>query len=470
MEKYYLAIDIGASSGRHILGHVENGKIVLQEVYRFPNGAAKKNGHLCWDFDAMFGHIVEGIAKCGEMGIHPVSLGIDTWGVDFVLLDENDEHIGDYVAYRDKRTKNADREIDEIIPFPELYRRTGIQNQFYNTIYQLWGLKKEHPEYLERAKRLLLTTEYFNFLLTGVKKSEYTNCTTTSLMKSGTMEWDRELMEMLGFPPDIFGRVFMPGTLVGGLKKEIRDRVGFDTNVVLAATHDTASAIMAVPAKDEDSVLLSSGTWSLLGVELDHSITSDKSRKSGFTNEGGYDHRNRFLRSIMGLWIVQSIRNELNGAGDKKYSFAELSGLAEKAESFKSEINVSDGRFAAPDSMISEIRGYCRETGQAVPETPGELMQCAYMSLAKCYAESVRDLEEITGKEFRCMNIVGGGSKDGYLNGLTARLTGLPVYAGPSEGTSLGNLIAQMIREGEFAGLSQARAAIRKSFEIKEYR
>lgn len=462
---YYLAIDIGASSGRHILGSFQNGKYMLEEIYRFENGYSEKNGHFCWDIASLKENVIAGISMCKELGKIPKTVGIDTWGVDFALVDENGELIGDTVAYRDNRTSTVPDILEEVISFEELYEKTGIQKQPYNTIYQLLALKKENPEQLESADRLLLMPEYLSFILTGVKKNEYTNATTTALVNADKKTWDFELIKTLGLPEKIFGELCEAGSVVGEFSDVIREKVGFNATVVFPATHDTGSAYLAVPARDDKAVYISSGTWSLLGTENLTPNTSDLSREANFTNEGGYNYRYRFLKNIMGLWMIQSIRRNL----DKKYTFMELEEMAKESTYFTSVVDVNDNCFLAPDNMIDAVKDYCKKTGQAIPESIGEVMQCVYISLAKCYGEAITNLEKISEKKYTSVNIVGGGSKDGYLNMLTAKYTGLPVFAGPTEGTALGNLMCQMITDGVFVNLNEARAAIEKSFEIKKY-
>ncbi len=464
--KYYLAVDIGASSGRHILAHVEEGKMILEEVYRFENGASKRNGHDCWDLEHLYKSILEGMKACGDMGKAPVSMGIDTFGVDFVLLDDNGAIIGDTVAYRDARTEGMDKVVEQTISWADLYSRIGIQKAVFNTIYQFAALKGEHPEQLAAAKRFLMIPEYFNYRLTGNAVNEYTNATTTSLINARTKTWDWEVLEKLGVPTGIFGEPAMPGTLVGTLTDEVKAYVGYDCKVMLPATHDTGSAYLAVPARDDNAVYISSGTWSLLGVENAEPITNEAAMAENFTNEGGYQYRFRFLKNIMGLWMIQSIRRNL----DKKYSFAELETLAREASDFTSMVDVNDDCFMNPVNMIEAVKEYCAKSGQPVPETVGQVMQCVYISLADCYAKSIKGLEKITGKTYTSINIVGGGSKDGYLNELTAKASGLTVFAGPTEGTALGNLMVLMMDEGEYADLAAAREAIKASFEIKEIR
>ena len=459
MHTYHLAIDIGASSGRHILGHVENGKIILEEVYRFPNGAAEQSGHLCWDVDALFSEILTGMQACKDTGKIPVTLGLDTWAVDFVLLDENNHRIGDAVSYRDSRTEGMREWVRQCIPDKELYRRTGIQYQPFNTIYQLTAIRDSLPQ----AHSMLMIPDYFHFLLTGNKCFEYTNASSTGLLNAAEKTWDRELIDLLGFPQQLFPPLHLPGTTVGRLTPEIQARVGFDCTVVLPATHDTGSAFMAVPARDDHSVYLSSGTWSLLGVENAHPITTAESMQANFTNEGGYEYRYRYLKNIMGLWMIQNIRSENQG----KYSFQELIDMAEAAE-FDGVIDVNDDMFLAPASMTQAVKDYCTQHGLPVPETLGQLLKCVYRSLAVCYRNAIAELEGLTGKTYTAIHIVGGGSQAEYLNRLTAKATGLPVYAGPTEGTALGNLIAQMIYQGTFSSLAEARAAIHRSFPIQE--
>ncbi len=479
MQQYYLAIDIGASSGRHILGSVENGKIVLEEVFRFDNKQVHKNGHDCWDMDNLWNGILGGLKACKELGKIPKTVGIDTWGVDYVLLDENDKPVGDAVAYRDSRTAGMDAVVEQAIPAELLYEKTGIQKQLFNTIYQLAALKNEHPEQLEKAKSLLMIPDYFNFLLTGVKKQEYTNATTSNLVNAKEKKWDREIIERLGLPQGLFGELAMPGTVVGEFTEAIREEVGYSATVILPATHDTGSAFLAVPAKDDNAAYLSSGTWSLLGVENAEPITTEESRLENFTNEGGAWYRFRYLKNIMGLWMIQSIRRELNGtayvagrtskyADGKQWSFPDLIEAAKGAAGFISVVDANDDSFLAPESMIDAIKAYCEKTGQAVPETVGEIMQCVYRSLAKLYREAVQGLSAITGKTYTSLNIVGGGCQDMYLNQLTANATGLTVYAGPVEGTAIGNLVVQFIAAGEFEDLQSTRNAIKESFAIKE--
>lgn len=465
MEKYYLAVDIGASGGRHILGSVKDEKIVLEEVYRFENGMTEIDGILCWNTERIFSEILNGMRKCGEIGKIPTTMSIDTWGVDFVLLDESGKPLGKTVGYRDSRTDGMDDVVYRSISPEELYRRTGIQKAMYNTIYQLTAVREKQPELLEKAKVLLMTPDYYQFLLTGVRMQEYTIASTSQLLEVQSGEWDTELIERLGLPKDIFLKPCQPGTAVGKLRPEIAEQVGFDTEVVLCPSHDTASAVLSVPALGENTLFISSGTWSLMGVELLTANSSDAARVANFANEGGYGKRYRFLKNIMGLWMIQSVRRELA----PEIGYGELCAAASR-ESISSIVDCNDERFLAPRSMAKAVQDYCRETNQQVPETLPELACVIYNSLAMCYAKTVAQLEEITGVHYDSINIIGGGSNAEYLNELTAKFTHRTVLAGPSEATATGNILSQMIGAGEFNGIADARNCVIASFEVREYR
>ncbi len=465
MGNYYLAIDIGASSGRHILGRLEHGTMKLEEIYRFENGLTEREGHLCWSHDRLFDEILTGIKKCKESSKIPVSLGIDTWGVDFVLLDKEDKLLGDTVGYRDGRTKGMDKKVYELISEEDLYARTGIQKAIFNTIYQLMAVKTEHPGQMDEAAALLMTPDYFHFLLTGVKMQEYTNATTGQLVNPETKEWDYELIDLLGYNREIFLPIHTPGTVAGHLKKEIQELVGFDCQVVLPGTHDTASAVLSVPANDDDFLYISSGTWSLMGIETKKANCSPQSKAANITNEGGYDYRFRYLKNIMGLWMIQNVKKEFQDA----YSFSQLCDMAAECDSFPSRVDVDDDCFLAPKSMIEQVQKFCRETGQKEPKTPGEIAAVVYNSLGECYAKTAKEIEAIMGRSYSRIHVVGGGANASYLNQLTAKYTGKKVHAGPTEATAIGNLTAQMIKAGEFTSVEEARSCIYDSFEITQY-
>ncbi len=465
MNPYYLAIDIGASSGRHILAHLEDGKMVLEEIHRFPNGMVECGDENVWDVEELFAQIKLGMKKCAEAGKVPVSVGVDTWGVDFVLLDENGKRIGNAVAYRDGRTKGMDDEVYKIIPEDELYARTGIQKAIFNTIYQLMALKVKKPEQLAQAKTMLMMPDYFHYLLSGVAATEYTNATTGQLVSPVTKDWDMELIERLGYPKEIFQKLVTPGTALGDLTAQVQAEVGFNCKVVAPATHDTGSAVIAVPTNSDNTIYISSGTWSLMGTELMEANCSPESKKCNLTNEGGYDYRFRYLKNIMGLWMIQSVKKEIGG----ELGFGEICEQASKC-SISSIVDCNDDRFLAPENMTKEVQAACAESGQQVPEGIAEVASVIYNSLAKCYAKTIGEIAEITGQKYDCIHIVGGGANADYLNRLTARETGLTVYAGPTEATAIGNLAAQMLAVGELKNLQDARACVFDSFEIQTYK
>lgn len=454
---YVLAIDIGASSGRHILGSIENGRLTLEEIYRFPNGAAMQGDMLCWDADALWQHILKGMKKCKDLGKIPASVGVDTWGVDYMLLDGAGKPLGPMAAYRDKRTEK----VLSRIPDDWLFARTGIAKQPFNTVYQLMS---EPADKLQKARRCLFVPDYFHYLLSGVMVNEFTESSTSALLNAGTGTWDAQVLEKAGIPLHLFPEApVKSGAVLGGLTAEVQAVVGYNCQVILPASHDTGSAYMAVPARDEHAVYLSSGTWSLLGVEMDHPNTSEDARMIGFTNEGAYDGRVRFLRNIMGLWMLQCIRHE----NDDRYSFAEMADMALAAD-YACTVDVGDNRFLAPASMTEEVKKALQEQGAPEPDLP-QLLHCVNKSLALCYAQAIADLETLSGKKFTSINIVGGGSQSKVLNQWTADATRLPVYAGPSEGTALGNVAAQLIALGKMQDLKEARARIREDFDIQVY-
>ncbi|WP_026675651.1 rhamnulokinase [Alkalihalobacterium bogoriense] len=461
---YSLAVDIGASSGRLMLGYIEDGTLQLQEIHRFENKLIELNGHFCWDIDKLFEEIKAGIKKCHDVGVTPTSIGIDTWAVDFVLLDENNDRITDAVAYRDPRTDGIMEEVFDIIMKERLYLETGIQFQKFNTIYQLYALKKQQPDLLQKAKRFLMIPDYLHFLLTGKATNEYTNATSTQLVNAFTKKWDRDILEKLDLNPNMFGSIDMPKTVVGPLRKELEEEFGFTMDVILPATHDTGSAVVAVPEMD-DTIYISSGTWSLIGVENHFPICVVKALDYNFTNEGGVDYRFRFLKNIMGLWMIQEVRRNYNNS----YSFAELVELSLQANDFHSTVNVDDERFLMPANMIEEIQAYCKETNQAVPETPGEIAKCVYASLVNSYVQAIAEIEDIFEKTFSKINIIGGGSQNELLNQLIANATNKEVYAGPIEATAIGNLVAQLMALNEIKSIEEARALIKQSFEVKQY-
>ena len=463
---YHLAIDIGASSGRHILGSLKDGKLQLEEIYRFDNGIHKVDDEYCWNLKGLFKEIKNGIRKCKEVGKIPKTIGIDTWAVDFVLLDQNDEVLGNTVSYRDDRTEGFMEKAFEVIPKDMLYLHTGIQFQRFNTLYQLLAIKDKKPGILDSAKAFLMIPDYLNFLLTGQKVNEYTNATSTQLINSFDRVWDENILKEYGINKEIFGEIKMPKTSIGNLREELVGEFGFDMEVILPATHDTGAAFISSVCNDPDSIYVSSGTWSLIGVENRFPICVPQAMDYNFTNEGGIDYRFRFLKNIMGLWVIQEVRRNLY----YRYSFSELVEEANKHKDFPSIIDVDHDRFLNPNNMTDEIKLYCMETGQRVPELVGEIAYCVFNSLAHSYKKAVDNLEEIFEKDFERINIFGGGCQNNLLNQLVADVTSKEVLAGPIEATAIGNISAQLISTGELEDLVQARRVIKESFEINIFK
>lgn len=451
---YYIAIDIGASSGRHIVGRLEDGKIKLKEVYRFANGAKHSGGHLVWNAARLEREVLNGLKAAAGQGYQPDFIGIDTWAVDYALLDADGEIMGDIYSYRDGRTQKAAEAVHRHISFEQLYKTTGIQYQPFNTIYQLFADKRGGK--LERASYFLMLPDYLNYRLTGVKKQEYTNATSTGMVNALSHDWDGDIIDSLGYDRKLFGVLSQPGTVVGRLKKEVADYVGYNAAVVLPATHDTASAVLAAPI-EFGQAYISSGTWSLLGAEQPFAHTDDESRNANYSNEGSVNFTFRYQKNIMGLWMLQSIKKELGGI-----TFPELINLARGKEK-NYIVDVNDKRFLSPQSMIAEINAAVgRELGTA------SLVRTVYDSLALSYKQAIEELEVNTGAVFDSINIIGGGSRDGLLNELTSKVTGKKVITGPVEATATGNIIAQMISAGEIKDISAAREIIKNSFEISE--
>lgn len=450
---YYLAIDIGASSGRHILSHIENEKLVLEEIYRFENNLVADENGLVWDIDSLFAEVLCGIKKCKEIGKIPKSIAIDTWGVDYVLLDENKKEIKPCFCYRDSRTNAVVDEVESLVFPAELYAKTGIQKQNFNTIYQLYADKKNGR--LLNAKYFLMMPEYLSFKLTGVCKNEYTNATTTGLVNANAKTWDSEIISVLSLPSELFGALNTPSSVVGDFSENIQKAVGFNSTVLFAPSHDTASAVCACPMQDDD-LYISSGTWSLIGTEITEPILSDNARQLNFTNEGGIDYRFRFLKNYMGMWLFQNIRRNLN----KSMTYDEMMELAKKCGEYK-YFDVNDSTLVAPKNMIDAI-------GKLIgSDDLGLILNSAYHSLAKSYSEAVAEIEAVTGKRFDAIHIVGGGCQDKYLNALTRDYTGKSVTAGPIEATATGNIISQIMRDKKIS-LAKARDLIKNSFDIKE--
>ncbi len=435
--KYYLAIDIGASSGRHIIGYEENGVLVTDEMHRFYNGMDSVDGHLVWDIERLFNEIKCGIKKSFEKYPEIESLSIDTWGVDYVLLKGDEEVLPAY-AYRDSRMDEVIDKVHEIVPFEKLYSRTGIEFNKFNTVYQFYADKIAGR--FEGVTDFLMLPEYFMYKLTGNKVKEFTDATTMGLVNPDTLQFDLELWRELGYPEHLAKEIHQPGTFVGRLTEEIKAEVGGDLDVILCATHDTGSAVEAIDM-EVNSPYISSGTWSLLGVKTPHAITDEKSRKSGYSNEGGVGY-NRYQKNITGMWIVQSLRKELC----PETSYGDIVEMA-KTSSFTGIFDVNDDAFLAPQSMKGAIDAYFEARGEAKPEKAEDYFNTAYISVADGYRRAIIDLESNTGKTYPEIYIVGGGAKNKYLNSLTERATGKRVVALPIEATAIGNLKIQFNRK-----------------------
>jgi len=419
--KYYLAVDVGASSGRHILGWNENGELRTEEIYRFPNGVREKDGHLTWDLDALVFHVKEGVKKAKEKTERIESLSVDTWGVDYVLMD-GEKEIPPAFAYRDRRTGKAVEEVHRLLPFSRLYEKTGIQFQPFNTVYQLYADKISGR--LERATDFLMMPEYLLYRLTGKKAHEYTNATTGGMVSASLGEYDPAILSALGFPPRLFPKLDRPGKTIGEYD---------GIRAVLCATHDTASAVEGIPVNDR-APYISSGTWSLFGVKTEKALTGKESESANWSNEGGVGYF-RYQKNIMGLWPVNRLREELCPGKD----FKEIEKEAE-ASRFDETVPINDPRFLSPESM----KGSFDSLLSSKPETPGDYFRCAYRSLALSYREALEELERHTGKTYQSLTVVGGGAKNRFLNRLTEEMTGRRVNALPVEATALGNLKIQM--------------------------
>ena len=452
---YYLAIDIGASSGRHILGYIDNGRLKLEEIHRFENYITNQNGTLVWDIEHLVSEVKKGIAKCKEIGKIPCTVAIDTWGVDYVLLDESKQEILPAVSYRDSRTNRVINKVESIISAEELYLKTGIQKQNFNTIYQLYADKLSGR--LEDAKHFLMIPAYLSYKLTGIIKNEYTNATTTGMVNADTKQWDYEIIDKLSLPKHLFGTLDTPCTVIGNFTKEMQDYAGFDSTVIFAPSHDTASAVCACPI-DDNSVYISSGTWSLIGVESLNPIVNEKSMAANFANEGGIDYRFRFLKNYMGMWLFQNVKKNLNN----EFSYDDMMRLAMQSKRFEM-IDTNAPDFLAPENMINAIRSYLKN--ESIPIEV--VINSVYHSLAQSYKNAIDEIEKLAGKTIDNVFIVGGGSKDTYLNKLTAQYTGKKVVTGLSEATATGNLLSQIMYDNKIS-LAQARELVRNSFDIKE--
>ncbi len=466
--KRVLAFDLGASSGRGILATLDGGKIELKEVHRFPNNGVKVRSTLYWDVLYLFDQIKQGITNAKLEGGFD-SIGIDTWGVDFGLIDPEGNLVGNPVMYRDARTDNIPEELFETVCADEVYKRTGIQIINFNTLFQMYYMAKYKKADVDRSASMLFMPDLLGYFLTGEKKNEYTIASTSQMINPYTRDWDYELLEKVGINKDLLCDIVMPGTKLGQLTEDICEELGLEpVDVIAVGCHDTASAVVAVPTEVDDFVYISCGTWSLFGTELNDPCISQESYDSSYTNEGGYGGKIRFLTNIMGLWLIQESRRTWNRQGND-FSFNDLEKAALASKPFRCFIDPDYPEFGKPGDIPKRIQKYCEETGQYVPQTVGEIVRCIYESLALKYYHSFLNLKKISGKNFESINIVGGGTKDPLLCQMAANACGVKVYAGPIEATALGNIAVQMMAIGEIKDLKEARQIIKNSFDTKQY-
>lgn len=463
-----LAFDFGGGSGRAILGTLKDGKIHMEEAYRFSNDPVLLNGTMYWDTLRHFYEIKQGILKAKQMGGFE-SIGIDTWGVDFGLLDEHGALLESAVHYRDDRTLGMQEEVFKAIPREEVYGITGNQFENFNTIFQLYSLVKQRPWLLERADTLLLMPDLFNYFLTGVKAAEYTMATTTQLLDAREKVWSKRILEALRIPAGIFPEIIESGTVLGGLKQEICAELGVKPAKVIAITgHDTQSAVVSVPTQEKDFIFISCGTWSLFGTELAAPLIGDTSFALNISNEGGYGNTTTLLKNIIGLWLAQESRRQWMREG-QEYSFGELEQMAFTAEPFQSFIDPDAPEFVAAGDIPGRIRAFCQRTGQRVPETVSEVMCCINQSLALKYRYALEQIESCTGRYYPVIHMIGGGIQSKLLCRMTAGASGRKVLAGPVEATALGNIAVQLMALGEIRSVQEARRIIANSETTYEY-
>lgn len=467
MATHYLACDFGAESGRLILGTLrDGGTLELEELHRFPNIPIESSECLSWNIDALWGEVRKALKISAEKGFPISSISVDGWGVDYIMLDDKGEIMAPTHCYRDKRNQRGVDLVFSKVPWEEVYEESGIQFLNFNTLYQLGA---ETPGRLKAAKTILPLGDAFNYLLCGEARSEISMASTTSMYNPKISAWSEKLLAAANIRPDQFAPLVESGTLLGKLKAALAKETGLgEIQVVATCSHDTGAAVAAVPAEGQDWAYLSSGTWSLIGVELDKPIISERSRELNYTNEIGHGNTIRLLRNIIGLWIVQECRRNWEKQGTS-YDYATLTQLAVEAEPFRSLINPDDQRFFSPDSMLDSISGFCQETGQPVPQSPGQFVRCALESLALVYRSHLAEAEELTGKTITKLHIVGGGSQNKLLNQLAANATGRQVIAGPTEATALGNIVVQAIALGHIQDLAEARRIIRNSMDVETY-
>lgn len=472
-DKVYLAVDVGAESGRVMAGLWNGKRIRLEEIHRFPNGPVALGDSIRWDVMRLWAEIQNGLALAGKkFSKKIVSVGADTWGVDFVLLNKQDEILGQPYHYRDARTNGMMAKAFKKVPRAEIFAQSGLQFMQLNSLYQLLAWQAHSPAILAAADTLLFMPDFLHWAMCGSKKVEFTNASTSQFVHPLRRNWSLPLLKQLGLPTHFLPEIVPPGTMLGPLRKSLAERTGLaGVKVVAPPTHDTASAVAGVPTTNTGKAnwaYLSSGTWSLMGVEVKQAALSPRALELNMTNEGGLDGTYRLLKNIMGLWLVQQCKRSFDAAG-KQYDYAQLGAMAAKAKPFRSIVNLNDPRFLNPPDMPKAIQKFCRETEQPVPKTEGELVRCAYESLALKYREVLGSLEELTGEQIEVIHIVGGGSQSQLLNQFAADACQRPVIAGPVEATAMGNLLTQIRADGELGSLAEMRGVVRASSSVQRY-
>ena len=481
-KKYYFAVDLGATSGRTILGTLADGKLEQEELTRFPNNLIETGGHFYWDIYALYLEMIKGLQVVGRRGLEINSIGIDTWGVDFVFIGEDDAILRNPMAYRDPHTFAAmDDYLENVQDRKTVYDITGIQFMNFNSLFQLHAMHKAGNVAMQHCKKVLFVPDALSWMLTGEAVCEYTIASTSQMLDPRTGDLSEQLIESVGLKRSQFGRMVQPGTKIGVLTEEVQKMTGLGAVPVIAvAGHDTGAAVAAVPAKDEQFAYLSSGTWSLMGIETKEAIINERSYELNFTNEGGIEGTTRFLKNICGMWLYERCRKEWISRGERlevrgesmplsEVSHPELQGSAMQVEAFRSIINPDDKAFANPPSMIEAIQTYCRETGQAVPETPAEICRCIFDSLALRYRQVFQWLKEFADFDLKVLHVIGGGSLNKYLTQFTADACGVEVLAGPQECTAIGNIMLQAKASGDVADVWAMRAIIANSVEMVPY-
>ncbi len=470
IQSKYLAFDFGAESGRAVVGILQDDKILLEEVHRFPNKQIHVLGHLHWDVLALFEELKKGISLAVQKGHGDIaSVGIDTWGVDFGLIGKDGGLLGYPFVYRDARTNGMMEKVFKKVTSDDLYSSTGIQCMQINSLFQLFSMAQTNPELLGISDRLLFMPDLFNYMLTGKKYSEYTIASTSQMLHVHSKAWDKGLFASLGLPSDIMASIIQPGEIVGKILPQISQETGLqEVDVVAVGSHDTASAVVAVPAQGNRWAYVSSGTWSLIGIEH-HEPIIDRTLQKVFTNEGGVGGTIRFLRNVMGLWLLQETRKSWQKQGPS-LSYEELVTMASLVKEFRSIVDPDDALFMNPPNMPEAIKEYCKKTAQPVPKTNEEFVRCILESLAFKYASVLETIMNITQKKIEVLHIVGGGSQNDLLNQLTADTTGIPVVAGPVEATALGNIVVQAIVQGKIRSIQHGREIVARSFPLKTFR